>query len=97
MLPSWIGSSTPVTVTVCAVLQFTFVNVRLTGSTVPSVVSELDSAIVTSAVGWVSSTTVKVSVPSPSVVTSPAVGTTVMPAVSSSLVVAATSAASRVS
>ena len=43
------------------------------------VVSLDETPIITSAVGWVSSTTVKVAVPSASVVTSPAVGVTVMP------------------
>ena len=54
-------------------------NVRLAGETVPSVVSLELSAIVTSAVGCVLSTTVKVAVPPASVVVSPAVGVTVIP------------------
>ena len=51
------------TVTVCATFQFAVVKVRLAGLTVPSVVSLELRAIVTSAVGWVLSTTVKVAVP----------------------------------
>ena len=45
------ASSTPVTVTVCATFQFAVVNVTLAGETVPSVVSLLESATTTSAVG----------------------------------------------
>ena len=47
------------------------VKVRLAGATVPSVVSLEDRPMVTSAVGWVLSTTVKVAVPPASVVTRP--------------------------
>ena len=60
--------------------QFAVVNVRLAGPTVPSVVSLELSAIVTSAVGCVFSTTVNVAVPPASVVVRPAVGVTVIPA-----------------
>ena len=70
------------TVTVCAVFQFAAVNVTDAGATVPSVVSSEESAIVTSAVGSVFSTTVKVAVPPDSVV-SPLIAETVIPAVSS--------------
>ena len=52
-------SSTPVTVTVCAVFQLAGVKVSDAGATVPSVVSLLESAIVTLAVGWLVSTAVK--------------------------------------
>ena len=48
--------------------------------------------MVTSAVGWVLSTTVKVAVPPASVVVRPDVGVTVMPAASLSVLVTATSA-----
>ena len=51
MFPSAAVSSTPVTVTVLAVLQFEEVNIIEGGETVPSVVSELLRAIVTFAVG----------------------------------------------
>ena len=51
---------------------------RLAGETVPSVVSLEESAIVTSAVGCVVSTTVNVSLPPLSVVSNPAVGLTVI-------------------
>ena len=81
------------TVTVCAVLQLAAVKVRLAGETVPSVVSLQDRAIVTSAVGWLSSMTVKVAVPPASVVIRPLVGLTVMPALSSSELVTDTLAA----
>ena len=60
-------------------VQFAAVNVRLAGATVPSVGSLELSAIVTSAVGCVVSTTVKVAVPPASVVVRPVVGVTVMP------------------
>ena len=49
-------------VTVCVVLQFEGVNVRVEGLTVPSPVSELLTAIVTLAVGWLESFTVNVAV-----------------------------------
>ena len=84
---------TPVTVTVCGTFQFALVKVRLAGLTVPSVVSLELRPIVTSAVGCVFSTTVKVAVPPASVVVRPDVGVTVMPAVSLSVLVTATSAA----
>ena len=47
MFPSTSVSSTPVTVTVCGVVPFVAVKVRLAGETVPSVVSLLLSGIVT--------------------------------------------------
>ena len=70
------------------------VKVTLVGLTVPSLVSELESAMVTSAVGWEFRTMVKVSKPPASVVTRPSVGLTVMPALSLSVLVTLTSAAS---
>ncbi len=90
MLPSITASSTPVTVTVCAVFQSAEVKVSGVGLTVPSVGSLLLRARVTSALGWVVSTTVKVAVPPDSVVTKPLVGLTVMPAVSLSSLVTLT-------
>src|SRR5258706_392846 len=51
MLPSTIGSSTPVTVTVCVAFQFALENVTLAGATVPSVRSHLVNPTVTFAVG----------------------------------------------
>ena len=74
---------------VCAIFQLAGVNVTEEVLTVPSVVSELLIGIVTLAVGWLSSTRVKVSVPPASVVISPPGGTppVVMPAVSLSLFV----------
>ncbi len=68
------------------------VNVRLVVELVPSVVSLEESAIVTFAVGGLSRTTVKVSVPPASVVTSPLVGETVIPGPSLSIFVTDTSA-----
>ncbi len=60
--------------------------------TVPSVVSPLDTPIVTVALGWESNTTVKVAVPPASVVTSGiAEGVTVTPTGSLSVLVAETS------
>lgn len=73
-------ASPPVTVIVCAVSQLLDVNVRLDALTVPSVVSELVTAIDTSAAGSVSSTTVNVAVPPASVVL-PLIAPTVTPAV----------------
>src|SRR5437867_227464 len=73
----------PVTVTVCATFQFAAVNVtEAGGATVPSVRLLDDTPIVTFAVGWLSRTTVKVAVPTASVVVSPEVGLTVIPATS---------------
>src|SRR5258706_11622744 len=82
MLPSTIGSSTPVTVTVCVTFQFAVVNVTLAGATVLSVSSDLVNPTVTFAVGWLVRTTVNVAVPPASVVVSPAIGFTVIPATS---------------
>jgi len=80
--PSTTPSFTPVTDTVCGVFQFAVVNVTLAGETVPSLVSLDVKPIVTSAVGWLVRTIVNVSVPPPSVVVRPLVGSTVIPAVS---------------
>jgi hypothetical protein len=85
MLPSTPASLTPVTVAVCGTFQFALVKVTLAGLTVPSVVSLELKPMVTSAVGWVLSTTVNVAVPPTSVVDRPEVGLTVMPAVSLSV------------
>ena len=92
MVPSSRVSSTPVTVTVCAVFQLAAVKVRLAGATVPSPVSLEVRAMVTSAVGWALSTTVKVAVPAASVV-GPEIVLTVMPEASSSVLVTLTSPA----
>src|SRR5437867_3292076 len=91
MLPSTVGSSTPVTVTGCAVFQFAAVNVTLAGATVPSVRELKGDAYGTFAVGWVFKTTVNVAVPPASVVVSPEVGFTVIPATSLSVFVTDTS------
>ncbi|MFB8796777.1 MAG: hypothetical protein U7126_21755 [Microcoleus sp.] len=64
-------------------------------STVPSVVLLLVNGMVTSAVGCVFSLTVNVAVPPASVVVNPVVGLTVIPAVSLSVLVTATSAGLR--
>ena len=71
-------------VTVCAVFQFEDVKVRVDGLTVPSPVSELLTATVTLAVGWLESFAVNVAVVPYSVVT-PLIVVTVNPAVSSSM------------
>src|SRR5262245_3107418 len=72
-------SSTPVTVMVFGVSQLADVNVTEAG-TVPSDGSELARGIVTSAVGWLFRTAVKVAVPPASVVVRPEVGVIVTPA-----------------
>ncbi|MFB8796776.1 MAG: hypothetical protein U7126_21725 [Microcoleus sp.] len=64
-------------------------------STIPSVVLLLVNGMVTSAVGCVFSLTVNVAVPPASVVVNPVVGLTVIPAVSLSVLVTATSAGLR--
>ena len=60
--PSTKLSSTPVTVTVCGVLQFPFVNVNSAASTVASPVSPDVTLITTSLSGCAPKTTVKVAV-----------------------------------
>ena len=95
-MPSTSGSSAPVIVTVCGVAQSVEVKVREAGETVPSVASEELSPMLTLAAGWELRFTVKVACPPDSVVTSPEVGVTVMPAGTSlSLLVTDTSAAFR--
>ena len=79
MSPSSLASFTPLTVTVWAVRALAGVKVRLFGETVPSVVSLLERATVTVAVGTVLRATVKVAVPPASVVVRPEVGVTVKP------------------
>ena len=65
---------------------------RPAGLTVPSLASLELSAMLTSAVGSVVRTTVNVAVPPASVVVNPAVGVTVMPEASLSVLVTPTSA-----
>ena len=91
MSPSSRSSSTPVTVTVWAMFQLAAVKVRLAGG--DGAFGRVAGArpIVTSAVGWLFSTTVNVAVPPASVV-SPLIAETVIPAVSLSVLVTATSA-----
>ena len=60
-------------------------NVSDAGATVPSVVSLELRAMTTSAVGWLSRTTVNVAVPAASVVVRPATGVTVIPEASLSV------------
>ena len=91
--PSSNVSSSPVTVTVCAVAQLLDVKVSAAGLTVPSVGSPLSTPMVTFASGLVVRRTVNVAVPSvppASVVLSPAVGLTVTPGVPVSPSVAVT-------
>src|SRR5262249_777152 len=92
--PSTIGSSTPVTVTVCGTFQFAAFNVMLAGDTAPSVASLLVRPITTSASGWLCSAIVNVAFAPDSSVLRPPTALTTMPAWSSSAFVAATSAAS---
>ena len=61
MVPSTMSSSTPVTVTVCAVSQFIGVNVSVPVVDI-SLVSFGVTVMTTSDVGWASRTTVNVSV-----------------------------------
>ena len=61
------ASSTPVTVTVCAVFQSVAVKVSDDGDALPSLVSPLVAATVTAAEGCVTSATVNVAVPPSSV------------------------------
>ena len=83
------SSSTPVSVTVCAVPQSEGVKVRADGETVPSSVSELATPSTTFPVGSLSSSTANVAVPPDSVVTKRFVvdggGDTEIPAASSSV------------
>src|SRR5262249_51376018 len=89
-LPSASASSTPVTVTTCEVSQSALVNVSDAGETVPSEILELESPMVTSAVGCEFRKTSNVAESASSVVRSLPVtgskgpsGMTVIPAVSS--------------
>src|SRR2546425_732432 len=93
MIPSTTKSSAPVTVTVCAVFQFAEVNVSDAGATVPSVDRMGDRQGDTLALGGRRIIKENGAVPPPSVVVRPEVGATVMPAVSSSVLVTATSEA----
>ncbi len=86
------SSLTPVTVTVCAVFQLPEVNVSDAGLTVALPVASRLTAMVTFAVGWLFSTTVNVAVPAGLGHRQPRPSTTVIPAVSSSVTVTATSA-----
>src|SRR5207244_1005091 len=79
-------------VIVWGTFQSAAVNVNDEVETVPSAGLLLLTPIVTAPVGWLVSTTVKLALPPASVVTSPAVGVTTIPAVSSSRFVTATSA-----
>src|SRR5215213_9566237 len=92
MLLSSRSSFTPVAVTVWAMFQLAAVKMSVAGLTLPSVGSLLLRPIVTFAVGWLSNLTVKVAVPPASLV-SPLIADTLMPAVSSSRLMAGTSAA----
>ena len=88
--PSMMSSSTPVTVTVCGVSQLALVKVAEL-VTVVSPESFEENVKVTSDTGWVSRTTVKVSVvPVSATDVDPPVSAIVNPAVSSSVVVAVT-------
>ena len=88
-LPSASASSTPVTVTVCGDAQFSCVNTRLVTSTVPSVASLESKLTVTMLVGSDVNRTVNVAEPPPSVV-GPLIGLTMMPALSSSMLITST-------
>src|SRR5579871_5813738 len=66
-------SFSPVTVTACGTFQFDGVNVRVVCDRLPCAGAELVSVMVTSADGWLFSTTRKVAVPPAEVVTSESV------------------------
>ena len=89
------ASSTPVIVTVWGAFQLVVVKATLAGLTVPSEVSELLRAIVTPLVGSEFSTIVNVACPPASVVVKPEMGSTVIPALSSSVLDTDTLDASR--
>src|SRR6476469_2950323 len=91
MSSSAIGSSLPVTTTGCGTFQFVAVNVSDVTDTVPSVVSDDVTPIVTSEVVSDWSTTVNASKSRSSEVTRPDVGVTRIPAVSSSALMPGTS------
>ena len=78
-------------VTVWGAFQLVVVKATLAGLTVPSEVSELLRAIVTPLVGSEFSTIVNVACPPASVVVRPDTGSTVIPALSSSVLVTETS------
>ena len=88
---SSISSLTAVTVTVCALFQLPVVKVKLLAEKLTSLPAAA-KATVTEAVGWVSRTTVKVSVVEPSVtsVLAPPTSVTVIPAVSLSVMLTVT-------
>ena len=85
----------PVTVTVCGRLQSEAVNVMLAGDTVPSPASLLAMGTVTSAAGWLVSTSVNDAPCPASSVTRPAAGAARMLAMSLSAFTTATSAGSK--
>ena len=68
------------TVTLCGAAQLSGVKIRLAGDTIPSPVLLDVRGTVTSCVGCWLSRTEKLALPPASVVTSPAVGLTVIPA-----------------
>ena len=88
-MPSTVISSTPVTVTVCGVLQLRLVNVRKLGEAVPSVVSLDVMVVLTSAVGCEVRLTVYVAVV-PDSARVPEMALTLNPAVSLSVMWAVT-------
>jgi hypothetical protein len=94
LLPSFRKSATPVTVTICGVLQLSAVNVRLAGVTTPSAVFVDATPMITSAVGWRLRNTVKVSLLPSSETDRPLVRVTVMPGCSLSMFTTWTSDAS---
>src|SRR6186713_2797034 len=88
--PSSTASSTPVTVTVCAIFQVVAVKVSEAGDTVASAIFDDASGTVTSSVGCEVSTIVKVADGPAASVTTSGPPETVIPAVSSSVVVTPT-------
>src|SRR5262249_10344538 len=95
MPPSSIQSLTPVIVTVCAIFQLAAVKVTDATFVVPSTVLLFLFPIITPATRWSVNFPYTTLFRSASVVTNPKIGVTLIPAVSSSKLVALTSAASR--
>ena len=87
MSSSSIASSTPVTVTLCGVFQLAGVKTIEPALRVPSLVALLARFMVTVAVGWLVSATLKLSVLPDSLVTSPLLGVSTTAAVSLSSIV----------
>src|SRR5207249_252578 len=94
-LPSSTALSWPVTVSVCTTFQLAAVNVKEDAESAPSAGLLLEIGRASCSEGGLVRGTANVAVPQASVVESPLVGVTLIPAVSSSVFVRDTSAAFR--